>query len=192
MTSLALILRSPPRDRGRKAVKVVPYPGKGRQGRILLPQGAIHCALGRSGIGIPKSEGDGRTPRARMLLLGGFCRAGRWPLAWRPPWLAPLGDAALARLGWCDAATHPAYNRPVVLPFAASHERLMRDDSLYDCVLVLDWNVRPRARNRGSAIFLHLARTGFQPTEGCIAVAPRDMARMLWRIRPGAIIDTVR
>lgn len=81
--------------------------------------------------------------------------------------------------GWCDAPRHGSYNRPLRLPSPAGHERMWRDDHLYDVVGVLDWNVAPRASYRGSAIFLHLARPGYAPTEGCIALAPRDLARLL-------------
>jgi L,D-peptidoglycan transpeptidase YkuD (ErfK/YbiS/YcfS/YnhG family) len=77
----------------------------------------------------------------------------------------------------------------VRLPFAASHETLLRDDGLYDCVIVLGWNIAPRARFRGSAIFMHLARDGFAPTEGCIALSRRDMARLLRVLRPGMRVD---
>ena len=80
--------------------------------------------------------------------------------------------------GWCDAPDHAAYNRHVRLPFPASAESLARDDRLYDVVVVLDWNCRRRARGRGSAIFFHVAKPGYPPTEGCIAVAPRDMAKL--------------
>lgn len=80
---------------------------------------------------------------------------------------------------WCDAPVHPAYNRPVRAPFAASHEDLMRDDHLYDVCLVMDWNISSRKRGCGSAIFVHLARPGYISTEGCIAVSPADMRRLL-------------
>ena len=161
----------------------------GNPARGLLHTGllTLPCALGRGGIGFVKREGDGATPRATMTVLDGFFRESRWPRGWRAPWLSVLP----AGVGWCDEPRHPAYNRPVALPFAASHETMSRDDELYDCVLVLDWNIRTRARHRGSAIFLHIAKPGFQPTQGCIAVAPRDMSRLLRIIRPGDRI-TVR
>lgn len=80
--------------------------------------------------------------------------------------------------GWCDAPTHAAYNRPVRLPFPASTESMARQDRLYDFVVVLDWNMRRRARGAGSAIFLHVARPGYPPTAGCVAVSPADMLRL--------------
>jgi L,D-peptidoglycan transpeptidase YkuD (ErfK/YbiS/YcfS/YnhG family) len=91
--------------------------------------------------------------------------------------------------GWCDDAGHPRYNCPVRLPFDASHERLWREDHVYDIVIELDWNRMPAIRGRGSAIFLHLARPGLSPTEGCVAVAPAAMRRLLPLLRAGSIIQ---
>ena len=87
--------------------------------------------------------------------------------------------------GWCDAPYHPRYNRPVGLPFAASHERLWRDDPLYDLVVVLDFNIRPRRQGAGSAIFMHVAKPDFAPTAGCIALQQADLERLLARCGPG-------
>jgi L,D-peptidoglycan transpeptidase YkuD (ErfK/YbiS/YcfS/YnhG family) len=81
--------------------------------------------------------------------------------------------------GWCDAPGHRSYNRPVPLPFAVGHERLWRDDALYDVVIEIGWNDNPAIRGRGSAIFMHLARPGHTPTEGCVALANNDMRKLL-------------
>jgi L,D-peptidoglycan transpeptidase YkuD (ErfK/YbiS/YcfS/YnhG family) len=81
--------------------------------------------------------------------------------------------------GWCDDPLDPAYNRPVRLPYAGRHEELWRTDAVYDIVGVLGWNDAPVERDRGSAIFLHVARPDFQPTEGCIALALPDLRSVL-------------
>jgi L,D-peptidoglycan transpeptidase YkuD (ErfK/YbiS/YcfS/YnhG family) len=80
---------------------------------------------------------------------------------------------------WCDADGDPNYNRPVRAPFKPSHERIERPDELYDICVVMDWNMRTRKRHCGSAIFFHIARPGFTPTEGCVAIRRRDMCRLL-------------
>ncbi|KQT87457.1 L,D-transpeptidase family protein [Aurantimonas sp. Leaf443] len=159
--------------------------------RGILAAGPLRlaCALGRSGTSILKREGDGATPVAAMALLSAF-RRGR-----RVPGLAttlPLRRVVPGRDGWCDASGHAAYNRPVRLPFPASTESLARDDRLYDAGFVLDWNVRCRARNRGSAIFLHVAREGYAPTEGCVALSPGDLRRLLPFLRPGTVLRVLR
>jgi L,D-peptidoglycan transpeptidase YkuD (ErfK/YbiS/YcfS/YnhG family) len=154
-------------------ITVISLPG----GRAFLRAGALvlRCAIGRGGISWRKREGDGATPAGRLRLLGLRIRSDRVlpPLTRLPLHTIRPGD------GWCDAPTHGRYNRPVRLPAAASHERMWREDHLYDVVGVLDWNVRPRSSNRGSAIFLHLARPGYAPTEGCIALAAGDLRRLL-------------
>jgi L,D-peptidoglycan transpeptidase YkuD (ErfK/YbiS/YcfS/YnhG family) len=93
-----------------------------------------------------------------------------------------------ADLGWCDDPANAAYNCPVSLPFRASHEQMMRQDRLYDLVLVLDWNITRRARNRGSAIFMHLTRPDGGPTQGCIALDPQLMWRLLPKLLSGVAI----
>lgn len=132
------------------------------------------CALGRGGISALKREGDGATPLAVLPVLCGYRKNPLKPL--RSP--LPIGEIR-RNLGWCDAPSDPNYNRPVRLPYRASHESMLRADALYDVCVVLDWNISARRRNRGSAIFLHIARPGFQPTEGCIAVSPAVMRRLL-------------
>ena len=136
---------------------------------ILMVGGrGFPCALGRSGVTGRKVEGDGATPRGVMRLLAGRFRTDRVK---RP------GGSFWHRIestdGWCDAPFDANYNRPVRKPCRVSHETMMRDDHLYDRLIVLDWNIASRAHGRGSAIFFHQARIGadgFGPTEGCIAV----------------------
>lgn len=168
-------------------VTVRAAPGDPRKGILNVGGRVFPCALGRSGMGAPKREGDGKTPVAAMRPLYGWFRADRQP---RPASRLPLRPIT-PRDGWCDAPGDANYNRPVRLPFSASHETMMRDDRLYDVCIVLDWNIHTRKRNRGSAIFLHIARPGFPPTEGCIAVAPETMRWLLPRIGRETVIQTV-
>ena len=172
----------------RQIIVVRSGPGLATQGLMSVGNSVFPCALGRSGISAFKREGDGATPLARLRVLFGSHRCDR----------LMAGQAAIAMKairaddGWCDAPAHACYNRPVRLPFAASHERMMREDRLYDAGLVLDWNITSRRRHKGSAIFFHIAREGFRPTEGCIAVAPAVMRRLLKVLRPGAEFRVIR
>ena len=113
------------------------------------------CALGRSGRSARKREGDGATPLGRFAILA---------VLYRPDRRRPQTGLPVRRIGpadgWCDAPSDRNYNRAVRLPYPASHERLWRNDRLYDIVLVLDHNTRPRVRGAGSAIFMHVARHG--------------------------------
>ena len=93
--------------------------------------------------------------------------------------------------GWCDAPGDPNYNRPVDLPYPASHERLWRDDGLYDVVVVLDYNLARRSQGRGSCIFMHIARPGLSPTAGCVALARQDLLRLLAAPHPPEAVEIV-
>lgn len=131
------------------------------------------CALGRSGVRTLKREGDGATPRGRFPLRRVLYRGRR-----RPRTALHL-RAIHSADGWCDSASDRNYNRPVRLPYRARAERLWRADELYDVLVVLGYNDVPRIRNRGSAIFLHIARPGFLPTEGCVAMREADLLRLI-------------
>ena len=151
-----------------------PLRGTSLRGRIVAGNVSIAGALGKGGITHGKREGDGATPAGAHRPVHGYYRADRIR---KPATAVPLAPLR-ADDGWCDATGHSRYNRHVTLPFPARHETMWRDDHLYDIVIDLGWNARPRAQRRGSAIFLHLAREDGGPTEGCIAV-PRDKARRL-------------
>lgn len=92
-------------------------------------------------------------------------------------------------MGWSDDPADRLYNRPVRLPVRVSHERMWREDALYDLVLDISYNRGPIVRGRGSAIFLHSARLGFRPTEGCVAVDRAAISRLTERIGPRTVIE---
>ncbi|WP_420412902.1 L,D-transpeptidase family protein [Roseibium sp.] len=141
----------------------------------------VPCALGRSGVIARKREGDGATPLGSFEVLHVYYRGDRGP---RPQSLLPV-EALRPNMGWCDDPHHRCYNRSVDLPFAASHEKMWRDDRLYDIVVVLDCNMSPPVKGQGSAIFFHIAREDYRPTEGCVAVSPQHMRLILSKIAPG-------
>ncbi len=133
------------------------------------------AALGRGGVRADKREGDGATPEGVLPLRRVLFRPDRGaaPSAQVP--VTPLSPAD----GWCDDPRLAAYNQLVTLPIDGSAETLWRDDTLYDIIGVLGWNDSPVRPGRGSAIFLHVARPDFGPTDGCVALAPADLRRVL-------------
>ncbi|QJE74406.1 L,D-transpeptidase family protein [Aerophototrophica crusticola] len=149
--------------------------------RLSWPGGGARCAVGRNGIVGDKREGDGATP------------VGAWPLRrvlYRPDRLAaPRTALPVAAIepddGWCDDPAHPDYNRPVKLPFAASHEVMWREDPVYDVVVILGHNDDPPVPGLGSAIFLHLARPEYEGTAGCVAVDLPAVLALLEAAGPG-------
>ena len=170
-----------------KTILVRPAPGRKTRAIVQVGPLRIPAAIGRSGRTSRKREGDGATPIAAMPLLSGFLRGDRVA---SPRTSLPLKRIRPSML-WCDEPKHPSYNRLVSAPFKPSHEEMRRADELYDICLVLDWNVTSRRRNAGSAIFFHLIRPGYEPTAGCIAVARRDMLRILPHFRRGTVVRVV-
>lgn len=160
---------------------------KSTVGRLVCGNLAVRCALGRSGISASKREGDGATPRGVFRLEKALFRRDKLV---RPQTALTLA-ATRPSDGWCDAANDRNYNRPVAHPYPASAEHLWRRDGLYDLVVVIDYNRRPRRRAAGSAIFLHVAETGLRPTEGCVAVARRDLLKVMALVGPRTRITIV-
>ncbi|HUO22856.1 MAG TPA: L,D-transpeptidase family protein [Caulobacteraceae bacterium] len=156
---------------------VLPH-GIMRAGALEVP-----CALGKGGV-IPasdKREGDGASPIGVWPLRRVLYRADRGP---RPRTALPV-QAIQPEDGWCDAPADPRYNQPVTHPYPASAEHLWREDGLYDLVVVLGHNDDPIVPGLGSAIFLHLAKPDYAPTEGCVALARSDLERLLAIAQPG-------
>ena len=146
------------------------------RGEVLECAGRRYrCAIGRGGISVAKREGDGVTP------------AGAWQLRrllYRPDRLAaPEGALAAQALrpddGWCDDPREDSYNRLISLPFSGSHETLWRQDHVYDVIVELGYNDDPVRSGLGSAIFLHVAKPDYGPTEGCVALGLEDLLALL-------------
>jgi len=144
-------------------------------GVLTLADLRHRAALGRGGVRTHKQEGDGATPAGLLPLRRVLYRADRVA---RPRTAVPAMPLA-PHDGWCDDPSHADYNRPVRLPHDGRHEALWRADAVYDIIGVLGWNDAPVVRGMGSAIFLHVARLDFAPTEGCIALALPDLRLLL-------------
>ncbi|HEY1382939.1 MAG TPA: L,D-transpeptidase family protein [Dongiaceae bacterium] len=156
---------------------VAAKPGETR-GSAHLGGAVFPCALGRSGLVADKREGDGGTPVGRFAFRRLLYRADRIPhIETRLP--ARHIDPADA---WCDDPADAAYNQPVRLPYPARHERLWLDSHLYDLVVVIGHNDDPVVKSAGSAVFLHLARDDWGPTEGCIAFRREDLLAIVAQI----------
>jgi L,D-peptidoglycan transpeptidase YkuD (ErfK/YbiS/YcfS/YnhG family) len=147
----------------------------------------VRCALGKNGVkpAADKREGDLASP------------AGVWPIRrvlYRPDeGAAPVTALPVQPIapddGWCDAPEDRDYNRPIKLPHAGSAEKMWREDAIYDLVVVLGHNDDPPVAGMGSCIFLHLARPGYLPTEGCVAVSREDMEDLLAAAKPGDVVE---
>lgn len=146
------------------------------------------CAWGRGGISSEKREGDGATPVGTFPFRRAFYRADRLE---RPETLLPL-QALSEKDGWCDDIYDELYNQHISLPYPGRHEKLWREDHVYDLILVVGHNDDPIKPGQGSAIFVHLLRPERTPTEGCVALTPQDLLQVLKESTQGSslvIID---
>jgi L,D-peptidoglycan transpeptidase YkuD (ErfK/YbiS/YcfS/YnhG family) len=151
---------------------------------MALAHNVVGAALGPGGVAALKREGDGATPLGRFPVRAVLYRADRVK---RPRTRLPL-RAIRSDDAWCEDPDDRAYNRLVKASSRPGIDRLCRDDHLYDVILVLGFNDRPRVRGRGSAIFIHLARAGYAPTAGCVGLSLRDLLALLRELRPGTSI----
>lgn len=146
---------------------------------LLFAGTRYRCAIGKGGFERGRrSEGSGTTPTGRFALRECWYRADRLP----PPQTCLPLRGIQPDDGWCDDAAHPDYNLHVKLPFTASHEKLWREDRIYDLFVPLGYNDAPIVPGAGSAIFLHISRPAYEGTEGCVALAVSDLLEILGKI----------
>jgi len=160
-----------------KALRVYGRSARNPRGRLAIGGAQVHCSVGRSGRRVGKREGDGATPIGSWRLVEVLYRADR---VQRPRSALPIRSLRPDD-GWCDAVGDRNYNRRVRHPYQASAERLWRDDHVYDLIVVMTHNLMPRVQGGGSAVFMHVARPDYAPTEGCVALGHRDLRRLLAR-----------
>jgi L,D-peptidoglycan transpeptidase YkuD (ErfK/YbiS/YcfS/YnhG family) len=167
-------------DRPLSAVRIRAAAGDRRRGWLTAGVQTIPVALGRGGIVANKREGDGGTPMGVFQPRRLWWRADRHK---RPHTFLPV-RAIRPEDAWCEDPTSRHYNQPMRLQRDRGGDRLTRDDRLYDFIVEIDHNSRPRVAGRGSAVFLHLARENFAPTAGCVSMTRSAMLRLLARLGP--------
>ena len=169
---------------GLRAIHIRTAAGTRTRGWLIAGPQAFPVALGRGGILANKREGDGGTPRGVFRPLRLWWRADRG--------LRPRTRLPVRRIGpadaWCEDPADRRYNRPFKMAAGQSGDRLRRDDHLYDLIIEIDHNARPRIAGRGSAVFIHLARFGLAPTAGCVAMPKARLRQLLEKIGPGTRI----
>ncbi len=145
------------------------------------------CRIGRAGFidEVKGREGDAKTPLGQYVLRFGLYRADRLPMPPSPLTFRPLRSDD----GWCDDPKDPAYNRFIRLPYAASHEKLWREDGAYDLILVMSHNDSPPEPGLGSAVFIHIAQPDDRETLGCVALTPDHMVQLLPFLKPDMRIE---
>jgi L,D-peptidoglycan transpeptidase YkuD (ErfK/YbiS/YcfS/YnhG family) len=167
-------------DRPLSLIRIRPRAGNSRQGWLTAAGITIPVALGRGGILANKREGDGGTPRGTFHPRALWWRADRHPR----PRTHLAARAIRPEDAWCEDPRDRHYNRPIRLTRDQPGDRLTRKDHLYDFIVEIDHNTRPRTTGRGSAVFLHLAREHFGPTAGCVSMTRSSMLHLLRRLGP--------
>lgn len=153
--------------------------------RLAFEGKTYRCAFGKGGFSVNKKEGDGATPVGMFALRECWYRADRMAL---PETKLPL-RIIHENDGWCDDPKSPHYNRHVTLPFVLSHEKLFRQEPVYDLIIPIGYNDGPFIAGKGSAIFMHIARVDYEPTEGCIALAKADLLEILPHLDTQSLVD---
>ena len=176
------------KPRGKRHVFLQSLSRRSTIGRLEFGNLRFTCALGRSVSRAVKREGDGATPIGTFKFKEVYYRPDRLR---RPRTGLPVRQLSRTD-GWCDAVGDRNYNRKVRHPYPASAEEMWRKDALYDVVVVLDHNQRPRVQGAGSAIFMHVARDGYKPTAGCLSLRRKDLLMLLSRLTSRSAVRTSR
>ena len=132
------------------------------------------CALGKAGIRKKKKEGDNITPKGIYKIIKIYYRDDRIKKISSKFKLIKITK----NMGWCDDPKSKKYNQLIKLPNKYSHEKLYKKNNTYDLLLVLDYNMKPIVKNKGSAIFIHVAKRNYKPTAGCIALKKKDLLKL--------------
>ena len=139
----------------------------------------VKCAIGKKGIGYKRKEGDLITPTGQFKIKYILYRKDRVKISTK------LKKKIIKKnMGWCDDPKSNQYNKLVKLPFAYNHEKLFKKENIYDIILVLNYNMNPVKKNKGSAIFIHIATNNFKKTEGCVAIKKVNLIKLIKKINP--------
>ena len=137
------------------------------------------CALGKRGIAYKRKEGDLITPKGEYKIKFILYRKDRLKKITSKIKLIVIKK----NMGWCDDPNSNHYNKLVKLPYEYNYEKLYKKENIYDIILVLDYNMNPVIKNRGSAIFIHIAKKNYKKTEGCIAVKKKSLLKIIKDIK---------
>ena len=139
----------------------------------------MKCAIGKKGIGYKRKEGDLITPTGQFKIKYILYRKDRVEITTK------LKKKIIKKnMGWCNDSKSSRYNKLVKLPFFYSHEKLFKKENIYDIILVLNYNMNPIKKNKGSAIFIHVAKNNFRKTEGCVAIKKLNLIKLIKKINP--------
>ena len=153
--------------------------------KLLFNNYKVKCSTGKRGIGRKKREGDQITPRGKFNVKYILYRIDRIAIL-----KTKLTKLIIRKdMGWCDDPNSKSYNKLIRLPFKYNFEKLYKTNNTYDIILVLNFNLNPIRRNKGSAIFIHVARKNYKRTEGCVVVSKKDLKKIVSKINKKTIVN---
>ena len=150
-----------------------------KSGYLKYKDFKFKCALGKAGIGNKKREGDNITPKGTFKIVKIYYRSDRIKKIYSKFKAIEITK----NMGWCDDPNSKYYNQLINLPSRYGHEKLFKVKNIYDIIVVLNYNMKPIIKNKGSAIFIHIAKKNYLPTKGCIALKKNDLLKLLSKIR---------
>ena len=150
-----------------------------KSGYLKFENLKFKCALGKAGVGKKKIEGDNITPKGTFEIVKIYYRNDRIKKIYSKIKLFKINK----KMGWCDDPNSKKYNQLIKLPSKYTHEKLYRQDNVYDLVIVLNYNMIPIVKNKGSAIFIHVAKKKYKKTAGCVALKKKHLVKLIKNIK---------
>ncbi len=147
----------------------------------------VKCAIGKRGINFKRKEGDLITPKGTFKIVCILFRKDRVK-----KFKTKIKKIHIHKgIGWCDDPLSKKYNKLVNYPFNYNSEKLYRADNIYDIILVLNYNMKPTIKNRGSAIFIHVAKKNFTSTKGCVAIMKKELKKLSSLVTKKTIVNII-
>ena len=154
---------------------------------LTYGENKVKCAIGKRGINFKRKEGDLITPRGTFKVINIFFRKDRIKDLKTKIKKIPIHKG----IGWCDDPLSNKYNKLIRYPFKHNSEKLFRSDNIYDIILVLNYNMKPTIKNKGSAIFIHVAKKNFTPTKGCVAIVKTELKKLSTLVTKKTIVNII-
>ena len=145
---------------------------------LYISKYRLRCAIGKRGITLHKKEGDQKTPKGNFKLKSILYRKDR--ISKIESYLKK--KIITKNMGWCDDQNSKFYNKLIKFPFKHQAERLWLKDKIYDVIIIINYNLKPIIKNKGSAIFLHIAKKNYTPTRGCVAINKKEIFLLINKI----------
>jgi len=154
---------------------------------LQIDEFKFKCCIGKKGSTYNKKEGDKKTPKGTFKIENLYFREDRVKNLKSRLKMTAIKDY----MGWCDDPKSDKYNKLIRFPFNYSAEKLYRRENIYDILLVLNFNMNPIKKNKGSAIFIHVAKKSFQPTQGCIALNKSELIKLVKSIKKNTVVKII-